>query len=143
MKKYASGTSVPIERSRVELDKLLTKYGATGTGTMVRSLEATVMFEMKHRTIKFRLVYPTILDCERNAAKLEQEKRRLWRALVMVVKAKLEAVESGISTLEREFLADVVLPNGQTVGERIAPDLASFYARGLPPLLPLKSGDGG
>lgn len=140
--RYASGTNVSVERSRVELETLLTKYGATGTGMMSRPREATLMFEMKRRTVKFTLVYPLLNDCK-GEKQWEQEKRRLWRALVMVVKAKLEAVESGISTLEREFLADVVLPNGQTVGERIAPDLASFYARGLPPLLPLKSGDGG
>jgi hypothetical protein len=44
--------------------------------------------------------------------------------LVAVVKAKLVAVEDNISTLEREFVADLVLPNGQTMHEWARPQLA-------------------
>ncbi len=61
----------------------------------------------------------------------------LERTLEDVVKAKLEAVEAGISTLEREFLADIVLPSGQTFGAWAAPQLESAYANGrMPALLP-------
>ena len=55
----------------------------------------------------------------------------------MVIKAKLVAVEAGISTIEREFLADVVLPDGHTVGQWVAPQLDKIYERGeMPALLP-------
>ena len=40
----------------------------------------------------------------------EQERRRLWRALLLNIKAKLEAVESGISVFDEEFMAHIVLP---------------------------------
>ena len=56
----------------------------------------------------------------------DQEKRRRWRALLLVVKAKLEAVQSGISTLEREFFSDIVLPNGRTLSEAIIPMLGDL-----------------
>lgn len=50
----------------------------------------------------------------------EQETRQRWRALSLTVKAKLEAVECGITTLEQEFLAFVVLPGqDKTIGEWI------------------------
>jgi hypothetical protein len=39
----------------------------------------------------------------------EQAVRQRWRALVLVIKAKLEAVESGITSFEDEFLAHTVL----------------------------------
>ena len=38
---------------------------------------------------------------------------------------------------EREFFYDTVLPNGQTVGEYLAPQLEQAYQQGrLPSLLP-------
>ena len=53
-------------------------------------------------------------------------------------KAKLEAVESGISTVEREFFYDVVLPDGKTIGEWMAPQLETAYQTGtMPPMLPM------
>jgi hypothetical protein len=53
------------------------------------------------------------------------------------VRAKLEAVQSGITTLEREFLSDIVMPNNQTVSQWLAPQLDAAYQSGrMPPLLP-------
>jgi hypothetical protein len=43
------------------------------------------------------------------------------------VKAKLEAVESGITSFEDEFLAHVMLPNGGTVSDLLRPQLAAAY----------------
>ncbi len=63
----------------------------------------------------------------------EQACRQRWRALALVVKAKLEAVESGISTVEQEFMAHIVLPDGQTVGQFMAPQLERAYAGGRMP----------
>lgn len=65
-----------------------------------------------------------------------QEARRKWRMMLMIVKAKLEFVSDGGSTIEREFLADVLLPDGQTAGEWLAPQLRQSYnTGGMPPLL--------
>lgn len=68
----------------------------------------------------------------------EQACRSRWRALYLIIKAKLEAVESGISTIEREFLYDIVLPDGKTVGEFMTPQIAAAYETGeMPPMLPM------
>lgn len=59
-----------------------------------------------------------------------------------IIKAKLEAIDSGISTVEYEFFYDFVLPNGQTLGEYMAPQVASAYDDGImPPLLPMLDTD--
>ena len=56
----------------------------------------------------------------------------------MIIKAKLEAADSGISTIEREFLYDIVLPDGKTVGEYMAPQIEAAYTTGeMPPMLPM------
>src|SRR5260370_42704641 len=68
---------------------------------------------------------------------IEQEKQRLWRGLALLVKAKLEAIASGISTMEEELLSYTVMPGGQTVGEWLEPQLEEAYRTGkMPPVIP-------
>ena len=63
--------------------------------------------------------------------------RRLWRSMLLVIKAKLEAVNSGIVTIEQEFLAHIVLPDGSVVGDWAADQLKQVYGGGqMPALLP-------
>ena len=62
--------------------------------------------------------------------------RKRWRALLLIIRAKLEAVESGITTLESEFLANIVLPDGGTVGQWLAPQIDAAYATVRLPLMP-------
>ena len=67
----------------------------------------------------------------------EQAERQAWRALLLIVRAKLEAVESGITTVEEEFLAHMVLPAGDTIGERVLPQMDEAMRSGrLPGILP-------
>ena len=66
----------------------------------------------------------------------EQACRQRWRALLLIIRAKLEAVESGLTTLESEFLANIVVPDGGTVGQWLAPQVEEAYATGrMPPML--------
>ena len=63
----------------------------------------------------------------------EQAVRQRWRALALVIKAKLESVESGIETTEQAFLANVVvMADGFTVYERIKQPIALEYQTGKP-----------
>jgi len=58
----------------------------------------------------------------------EQACRQKWRALCLAIKAKLEAVESGISHFEDEFLSQIIDPiTKKTVGELIRPELEQRY----------------
>ena len=53
-------------------------------------------------------------------------------------KAKLEAVESEITTFEEEFLAHILLPDGQTAGDYLLPQLERVYETGkMPTMLPM------
>lgn len=45
---------------------------------------------------------------------------------------------NGISTIEREFMSDMLLPSGQTVGEWLGPQLDE---REMPSLLPPGEGE--
>lgn len=161
MARYAEKTDVPTERSRNEIEQTLSRYGATAFGYGWDAAAAVVMFEITNRRIRFRLPLPDrnarefryvrvnssqyLRDAtpEQQQARWEQACRRSWRSLALVIKAKLEAVESGITTIEEEFLAHIVLPNGATVGEWARPQVALAYERNeMPALLPGVNGHG-
>lgn len=77
---------------------------------------------------------PTGRPCTAEAARAQWEQacRQRWRALALVIKAKLEAVDSGIVTLVEEFAAHVVLPGGQSVGDLVLPAIAQAYTEDSP-----------
>lgn len=148
--RYAASTEVSSDKSRTEIERTLRRYGATAFTYGWEDTTAQVMFKLDGRQIRFRLplpdpqsqeftLTPTGRDRSAGAAEeaYEQAVRQRWRALALVIKAKLEAVEAGISTVEDEFMAAVMLPDGRTVGDWLGPQLGAVYAKqAMPALLP-------
>ena len=136
---YAIKTSVPVDRSQNEIRKILSNYGASSFAYGEQGSLSVILFEMQRRRVKFSLPMPVIPEKGASQASVkayEQLCRSRWRCLVLAIKAKLECVESGITTLEQEFLAHIVLPSGETVGDAMAPQISQAYASGkMPPLL--------
>ena len=149
--RYAEGTSVPMERSRAEIERVLLRYGASDFAYRTNAQRAELAFFVRGTSVKLGVNFPSIEEKRfaqtptgrprrgENPAQQawDQEVRRLWRALSLVIRAKLEAVESGISTFEREFMADIVMKNGKTIGEAILPRLSEAVQSGR--LLPEKT----
>ena len=115
-------------RSLEEIKNTLMRYGADGFGYMETPQGAGIVFKLRNREYSIQIGLPSIDQFQttstgrrrtENIIQQEFEKavRQKWRALALVVKAKLEAVESGISTVEQEFLAFTVLPDGQQFGD--------------------------
>lgn len=153
LSRYAEKTSVSAEQSRAEVERTLQRYGADSFISGWEGNIAAVVFQMKGRRIKFAIRMPGRDDKEFSKTPTgrarkgnqafeawQQEIRRRWRSLALAIKAKLEAVESGIASFEEEFLPYTVLPNGQTVGEFMLPQVDQAYKSGeMPPLLPAPS----
>jgi hypothetical protein len=134
-RRFAQTTKVPVSRSREEIERALTKYGADQFVSGWERGRSMLGFRVKSRQVRFELPLPAIEGTARQQADAEQEHRRRWRALLLVIKAKLEAVSSDISTFEHEFLAHIVLPNNQTVASALLPQLAEAYKTGTMPRL--------
>lgn len=149
---YAEKTSVSVNKTKTDIEDLIRKYGATQFISGYKDDVAVIGFEIADRQIRFILPLPDKQSREywytpgrgqRRSqetayAAWEQVSRSRWRALYLVIKAKLEAVDSGISTIEREFLYDIVLPDGSTAGEWITPQLQMVYETGqMPSMLPM------
>jgi hypothetical protein len=96
----------------------------------------TMRLDGVERQVRLDVPMPHELECG-SRAKADAATRQRWRALVLVLKAKLEAVASGISTLESEFLSGIVLPNGMTIGQAMLPRLSEAVSSGR--LLPAAS----
>ena len=136
--RYAEGTEVPIERSKEELQRLLTKHGASQRGVMEDDAigRALVMFTLEARQYRMDVPLPSPKE-HPDPRQREQRTKERWRAIVLMVKAKLELCALGVSTIEREFLADLVLPDGQRVHTALMKGIRKAYETGeMPPLLP-------
>ena len=142
MAKFAEGTDVPTDRSRTEIEKTLTRFGADQFMYGWKNEAAVIAFRVHGKHIRFLLPRPSaeVLKGSRSADARGRETRRRWRALALCIKAKLESVATGIETFEDSFMAHVVLPNGQTMAEHVQPLLERAYQDGkMPPLLTFNS----
>lgn len=152
MPKYAENTTVSSELSRLEIEKILIKYGADGFAYATVNGSALIGFCMNGKQVKFVLPLPPKEDFRLTPTgrlrtensqyeAWEQACRQRWRALKLVIQAKLEAVECGISVFEDEFMSNIVLPGGKTVGDFMRPQIEQAYLTGtVPKLLPMLEG---
>ena len=158
---YASSTNVPIERTRMAIEELVREKGATQFmsafdhehgkaiigwtmgGRMVRLAIPLPMPNEKqfmHRRVRGGWSWRE-LPREKQRQLWEQGCRSRWRAILLILLAKFEAIEAGISTFEREFLADMLMADGSTVGTWIQPQLQTMYESGHMPRLLLGLGE--
>lgn len=141
---FAENTSVSVIQTRAEIEKTLMRYGVFERQFTDTTGKSVIQFKSSNRLVRFTLTLPDqneprfkvdgnkrTRSPEKKIAAWEQACRQKWRALYLGIKAKLEIVSSGIATFEEEFLAHVVMPNGQTVGELTTPAIEKSYAANL------------
>lgn len=158
MRAYAAGTSVSVEKTRGEIEALISGYGADQfvTGWSEAEHAAMVQFKAQGRFVKITFKLPVKTEKrftrqpkrtwlerkpkQRDAA-WDAEVRRVWRAVLLVIKSKLESVRSGIESFEQAFLPWILLPDGSTVGRAVTPLIETAYTDGkMPKMLMLGPG---
>lgn len=139
---YAENTKVPLKRSLSEISSMLRKAGAEQIAQMEDRQRFAIQFFMESRMIRFTIPMPMLEDMpERDGrgsrlspasrlAKRDQSARQRGRALMLVIKAKLESIESEVETFEQAFLANVVMADGRTLYERVHEPIALEYQSG-------------
>lgn len=141
---YAETTSVPFDKSIAEIITTIKRHGAGQIGQFEGEDSFAIQFTIADRLIRFRLPLPALSDvpthngrnqqltCDQRLTRLDQLRRSRGRALLLVIRAKLESVESGIETIEQAFLANVVMADGATVWDRVSGPIALEYKSGAP-----------
>lgn len=138
---------MPVERSIAEIDRLVEKYGAEEFGYMREPGRVIITFRVAGRVwVKIPLPLPkkdapeivyTPTGRERGpydqAEAYRKAVRQRMRAAVLMVKARLEAIDLGIETLEMAFMPYLLLPSGETMTEHIMPQLHEMYDTGRMP----------
>jgi hypothetical protein len=146
---YASATSG--KRAVLEMAKTLEAIGASGFGCYedFDKAELLVQFEWRGRAVSIRSsakgygaiwlrrnpytsrMRITRADYERRA--LEKGKTAAYSMLRDWLKGQVTAVETGLLSFEQAFLAQITLPSGETVLERIERDNVLMTLPAPPP----------
>lgn len=135
---YENSTSG--ERALGEIQKLLRGFGCNRFGSMIddEAQEILVQFEYRGRQASVRASIRGYAAAwlrahpythRTRSSKVEHERKAMQIASTAVysilrdwIKGQLTAIETGILTFEGAFLAQMMLPSGQTVLERIQSD---------------------
>lgn len=146
--KYATTTSVSVDRTQLDIKSALRKYGAESIGILERPGTAVVQAEFRNRRLQFTLPQPDPKDqafthrmdqrshrlkprtAVQAAAAYEQACRSSWRSLYLVIHATLEAVEAGIVDFDTAFMPYMMLHNGKTVATAMVPALQEHLDNG-------------
>lgn len=104
---YALNTTVSISSTHIEITGLIERFGVGNLATGRMAGRDFVMFDHEGQTYRF------VVEPQDDPA----EERRQWRCLVLYIRAALVLVQEGVRDLDSVFLADRVLPNGQSWGD--------------------------
>lgn len=136
MAKYAKNTTVPIGRTKVQTQELMTNYGIKEFffGTSPRG--DGIGFKYEGHVYKHNVPMPSRDDYGTDR-QYEQAIRQRWRIFYMSLKMKLEEIQSGGISFEDQFLSMMTLPNGSTVAEflRLPENVALLSRSEMPKLL--------
>lgn len=120
---YAAKTDVPLDRSIAEIVKALRKAGADRLAQAEEPGKIAVQCFLNDRLLRFAIGLP-------DGA---QSRRQRGRALLLVIKAKIESIESGVETFDEAFLANIVTPDGRTIAQWAIPQIDHAYTEGKMP----------
>lgn len=153
MRKFAAHTSVPVGRTRCEIDELLRDWKATGIQWTDdwEQHRIVLRFHWPYRSKRFIARFLLVLPQPKKAGwngptqkqldtKAAQETRTAFRTLLLWLKAALNAVESGIVDAETVFLPWLEDANGTTIAEHVLPKLEDMLTVSCARLLPQTAG---
>ena len=133
------GTTADAETTRMKINKLLRDYGVSGTqwteDYKLNKVELSFMVEAEingqKKDIGIKII-PPLFAAKRRSWNPKRGHNEIiyspnyaasYRLLFWYLKSKLEAIAYGLTTVEQEFLSQVVvaLPNGQqtTIGKAL------------------------
>lgn len=135
---FAKTTTVSAKSSRDEIEATLLRYGVIKMATLQDGRGFAIGFELRGRRYRLEVPHP-IREDFKNDSHFEQAIRTRWRVLLLLLKAKLESIECGLSTFEQEFLPQTILPGtNRTVSDYLPAEIERAYLENKTPQLLLE-----
>lgn len=136
---YASQTKIHYKQTLKEIGRILYIYGVRNPKIKHNEThtKVTLEFVIHNRKVRFYLPLPSPTadeivytpNTERERAPYLQKKfykrakNQRWRALGLAIKSRLVRVEDNITSFDEEFLGNIVLANGRTLADMVAPNM--------------------
>ncbi len=133
-RRYAERTKVTEQSSRAHIEAELARHQCERVAVMTEATGVCFAWTKGTRSYRMGIMLP-VGDA--------QERRRRLRTLHLYLKARLNAVEDGVVAFEDEFLREVVLIDGRTMGEHAREQFAAIEAAGQMPTRLMLPGAGG
>lgn len=128
---FAADTKVTVSESLAEIERTVARYGGGQFVFGISEEQGVIGFSKEGRQVRFHVPFG-----EKDGGYYQRQRQRM-RALLLVIKARLEAVESGVEAFEDSFLANIVMPNGRLLGQEVRRQIATAYeSNEMPQLLP-------
>ena len=124
---YVRGASASCAASRGDIESLLAGAGAGQIRFVSEAGRTAISFTAGRRRFRIVLELPTGTGQGAEDLRHERETRRRWHALALLFRAKVNAVESGVTSFEEEFLAYMLTPAGQSVYQKTRAMIAQSY----------------
>lgn len=135
---YAKGTTVSVSSSQMEIAKTLERYKVHTYSFGARPGLAMVEFELQLLPIRVAVPLPAKPARQKGPSpetgrvvdlwiRWEQDVRECWRALLLLIKANLEAIERGIVKPEEAFMAYLITNDGRTLGDVVLPSYRDHH----------------
>ena len=121
---YAKGTRIPVKDSRDTIAALIKRFAVHNCATGILDGQDFVMFDHEGQTYRFTV----------EPHKSEGEYRRRWRCLVLHIRSSLVIINEGVRDFSTVFMADRILPNGQSLGEYVKDNQAIPTVSAFPQL---------
>jgi hypothetical protein len=133
---YARGTEVNVAGSQQEVGRIFMRYGIETYSFGASPGKAVVEFLLGAFPVRVEVPLPPrpAEDKEQNPKTgrwvqtippWEQAVKERWRALVLLLKANLEAVELGLLSVEQAFMPYLILSDGRVLGDMVLPGIRS------------------
>lgn len=127
-RRHAETTTVPVSKTRSEIDELLRAWDCEGVRWTDFYKEGRTRLEFVWQPPNEDPSYMARFDLALEDGDLSRQRReqewcRIHRVLRVYLLAQFNAVEAGLLTTEEVLLGHVVGPNDRTVGEQLLPRL--------------------
>ena len=132
-------TAVSWTKSQADLASLFAKHDIVSTRFTNYAGAAIVEFMLPKNQWPVRLT--VTVKAQGSKAADARELNRIWRVVYWFIKSKLEAIETGLTEMEREWLPYIAIGDS-TFGDRALPEMDRLRSGGsFAGLLPVGRGE--